>query len=101
MERRPIPAIVLCCKTCGLVRIADDYTAAQARASAHTHLSGHQGLEYTLVEAPERLKLAQAFEQRSRRTVRGYVEDGVADALESLAGTEAIAPAITELTVRR
>jgi len=101
MERRPIPVIVLCCKTCGLVRIADDYTAAQARATAHTHLSGHRGLEYTVVEAPERLKLAQAFEQRSRKAVTGYVEDSVAHAFESLAGKEGTEPAIRELTVRR
>jgi hypothetical protein len=84
MERHPIPAIVLCCKTCGLVRIADDHIAAQARAAAHNHLSGHQNPEYTVVETPERLKLAQAFEQRSRKAVTGYVEDGAANTVESL-----------------
>ena len=101
MERCPIPAIVLFCNTCGLLRIADDYTAAHARATAHTHLSGHHGLQYTVVEAPERLRLAQAFEQRSRKTVMGYVEDPVAGALENLAGREENKPTMTELTVRR
>ena len=82
MERHPIPAIVLHCSTCGLVRIADDYTAAHARATAHTHLSGHHSLEYSVIEAPERLRLAQAFEQRSRKAVRGYVEDGIVNPLD-------------------
>ena len=84
MERRPIPAIVISCHTCGLVRIADDYTAAYARASAHIHLSGHHEVQYTAVESPERLRLAEAFEQRSRKTVQGYVQDAIATTIEAL-----------------
>ena len=84
MERRPIPAIVISCHTCGLVRIADDYAAAYARASAHIHLSGHHDVQYTAVESPERLRLAEAFEQRSRKTVQGYVQDAMATTIEAL-----------------
>jgi hypothetical protein len=84
MERRPIPAIVISCHTCGLVRIADDYHAAYARASAHIHLSGHHEIQYTAVESPERLRLAEAFEQRSRKAVKGYARDEVATSLEAL-----------------
>jgi len=98
MERHPIPAIVLCCETCGLVRIADDYAAACARASAHRHLSGHIRLEYCVVEAPEQLRLAQAFEQRSTRTILGYVKDGVTDDVERSTG-EGVDPSTIEALV--
>lgn len=98
MERHPIPAIVLCCDTCGLVRIADDFAAAHARAAAHRHLSGHVRLEYCVVEAPERLRLAQAFEQRSTKTILGYIKDGVTDGVERSTG-EGVAPSTIEAFV--
>ena len=78
MERHPIPTIVLHCDTCGLVRIADGHAAAQERASAHRHLSGHTRLEYCVIEAPERMRLAEAFE-RSTRNISGYAKDRVTD----------------------
>ena len=81
MERHPIPAIVVSCTTCGLIRIADGYTGAHARASAHVHLSGDHALEYSVIDTPERLKLAQACEERSRTAVKGYVHDTIADGL--------------------
>ena len=56
MERRPIPAIVISCNACGLVRIADDYSAAYVRASAHIHPATHHGLEYTAVACTEPLR---------------------------------------------
>ena len=68
-------AVVVACTACGLVRVADDYSAAHARGKAHTTLSGHHAVTYSQVEAPERLRLAQAVEQRSRRAIKGYVED--------------------------
>jgi hypothetical protein len=83
MERHPIPAVVVSCPTCGLIRIADDYAAAYARASAHVHLSGHHGLEYSAIDTPERLHLAEACQERSQRTVKGYVCDNIAEALVS------------------
>ncbi len=79
MERRPSTAVVLSCAVCGLVRVADDYSAAHARGKAHTSLSGHQRLTYSLIEAPERLKFAQAVEKLSQKTVQGYVEDACAN----------------------
>ena len=100
MERHPIPAIVLYCDTCGLVRIADDYAAAHARASAHRSLSGHIRLEYCVVEAPERLRLAQVFEQRSTKTIEGYVEDGVTDDMGRPTGEGVVPPTIGALVAQ-
>ena len=101
MERRPAPAIVLSCTTCGFIRIADDPTAARARASAHMHLSGHLGMEYSIVDSPDHLRLAQAFDQRSRKTVTGYVQDSVDNPFETMAGTEGVESAIAESNVCR
>ncbi|MBA2253201.1 MAG: hypothetical protein H0W13_10970 [Nitrospirales bacterium] len=74
MERHPITAVLLSCHTCDLLRISDDYVAAYAREKAHTSLSGHEDIEYSLIEAPDRLRDAQAFEQESKKAVKGYVE---------------------------
>ena len=101
MERHRLPAIVLYCNTCGLIRVAEDYRGAHARATAHTHLSGHYDLEYSALDAPQRLRLAQALEQRSQKTIHGYVVDGMADALQSLAEEDLIETTITEFTARR
>ena len=56
MERHPITAILLTCSTCGLVRMADDYGSAHARGNAHIRLSGHPKIQYSQIEAPERIK---------------------------------------------
>ena len=74
MEHHPITAVLLCCKTCGLLRVSDNYTAAHARGKAHTGLSGHLTIKYSLIEAPDRLREAQAGETESKKTVKGYVE---------------------------
>jgi len=79
MERHPIPAIVVSCSTCGLIRIADDYAAAHARASAHVHLSGHHDVEYSIIDTPDRLKLAEACQERSETAVKGYLYDAIAE----------------------
>ena len=68
-------AVVLCCTTCGLVRVCDGHSAAHARANAHTSLTAHYALTYSVIDAPERLQLAQACEERSKKAVKGYVED--------------------------
>jgi hypothetical protein len=68
-------AVLLSCGHCSLVRVSDDYSAAHARGKAHTSLSGHHGLTYTLIDAPERIKLAQRVEQQSRKAVKRYIED--------------------------
>jgi hypothetical protein len=68
-------AVPLSCSNCGLVRVSDDYPTAHARGKAHTSLSGHHALTYTLIEAPERIRLAHRVEQQSRKAVKGYVED--------------------------
>jgi hypothetical protein len=57
MERRPIPAIVISCHACGLVRIADDYAAASARASAHIHPATHHEFECAGVACTEALRI--------------------------------------------
>ena len=59
MERHPITAILLTCSTCGLVRMADDYGSAHARGNAHIRMSGHPKIQYSQIEAPERIKAAQ------------------------------------------
>ena len=79
MERHPIPAVVVSCPSCGLIRIADDYAAAHARASAHVHLSGHHDVGYSVIDTLQRLKFAQACEQRSEKAVKGYLYDGIAE----------------------
>jgi len=56
MEAHPSTAVLLSCPTCGLVRVCDDYTSAHARGAEHTRLSGHQGLKYEVIQAPERLQ---------------------------------------------
>jgi hypothetical protein len=68
-------AVVLCCTTCGLVRICDGHSAARARGKAHTSLNANHAVTYSVIDAPERLQLAQAFEEQSRKAVKGYVED--------------------------
>jgi hypothetical protein len=57
-----------------LVRISDHYGAAQARGKAHTSLSGHENIKYSLIEAPDRLREAQAYERESKKALPGYVE---------------------------
>jgi|GEM_PF-2256038 hypothetical protein len=79
VQQSVVTAVVLTCDTCGLVRVSDNPAAAQARARAHTSVTGHSGLLYECIESPERIKLALAFEQRSLKTVRGYVEEGDQD----------------------
>ena len=54
MKRHPTTAILITCPTCGLVRMAHDYAAAQARGKAHINLSGHPKVEYSQIVAPER-----------------------------------------------
>ena len=77
----PQTAVLLCCQTCGLVRVADDAPAAQARGQAHQRFSGgHHQVAYCPIEAPERLRLARAFERRSRQKV-----DATAGAVASFA----------------
>jgi hypothetical protein len=102
MTSHPISAIVLYCNTCGLIRIGDNYPAAHARAIAHTQLSGHAEIEYAILDDPDRLRVAEAFERRSARRVNGYVEDQLADALEGLTGEDTlIEAAIRDFTVGR
>jgi len=56
MERHLVTAVLLTCSTCGLVRMADDYGSAHARGNVHARLSGHAKIEYSQIEAPERIK---------------------------------------------
>ena len=70
-------AVVLCCTTCGLVRVCYGHSAAHARGRAHTSLNANHALTYSVIDAPERLPLAQAFEEESKKAVKGYVEDFV------------------------
>jgi hypothetical protein len=72
-------AVLLSCGHCSLVRVSDNYSAAHARGKAHTSLSGHHALTYTVIEAPERIRLAQRVEKGSRKTVKGYVEDACSE----------------------
>ena len=71
MEHHPITAVLLCCKTCGLVRVSDNYSAAYARGKAHTGLSGHLTIKYSLIEAPDRLKRRRRARGRGRKQLRG------------------------------
>jgi len=57
MERHPIPAVVISCDACGLVRITDN--AAYARASAHIHPSTHHRSECTGVACTDRFKVTR------------------------------------------
>lgn len=75
MENHPVTAVLLFCKACGLTRVSDNYAAAHARGRAHTSLSGHPSIRYSLIEAPERLREAQACEKDSTKAVEGYVEE--------------------------
>lgn len=77
MKRHPTTAVVLSCGDCGLFRVADDYASARARGKAHAALTGHGRLHYSLVDAPDRIKVAQAFEALSQKLVTGYAEDGL------------------------
>ena len=81
----PIAAIVISCQACGLLRIAENYPGAHARASAHIHVAGDHAVEYTAIDSADRLRLAQVFAERSRRTVEGYVEDEMHVAVEVVA----------------
>jgi hypothetical protein len=101
MDRHPVHAIVLCCITCGFMRLAQDYPGARARAAAHTHVSGHYDVEYAIVETPDRLRLAKAFEQRSQESIHGYVVDAMGDRLPRGFVNEELEATITEVTARR
>ena len=61
METHSLTAVLLCCSTCGLVMISDNYTAAQVRGKAHTKLSGHHRLTYAPIY-PKRPRLDQGEE---------------------------------------
>ena len=77
MERHPVTAILLTCSTCGLVRMADDYGSAHARGDAHVRLSGHPKIQYTLIDAPERMRGALREAKASTETMA--VQAGVRD----------------------
>ena len=62
MERHPIPAVVISCDACGLIRITDN--AAYARASAHIHPSTYHRSECTAA-CTDRFTVTEAFEGRS------------------------------------
>lgn len=82
MECHPITAILLTCSTCGLIRMADDYSSAHARGNAHIQLSGHPKIRYSQIEAPDRIKDARMEAKASME--RMAVEAGVMDiALEA------------------
>jgi len=74
MERQTT-AVLLSCNACGLVRVCDDYTTAHEKGKTHTRLSGHHGIKYSLIEAPERL---QEKKKRSPDTVKGDIGEGAA-----------------------
>ena len=102
MESSSVPATVLYCHTCGLIRVGENYTAAHARAIAHTRLSGHAHIEYATITDLDRLRVAEAFERRSARTINGYVEDHFADAVDGLTTDDKlIEAAIGDLIVGR
>jgi hypothetical protein len=69
MERHPVTAILLTCSTCGLVRMADDYGSAHARGNAHVRLSGHPKIQYSQIEAPERIRGARLEAKASMETM--------------------------------
>jgi hypothetical protein len=77
MKRHPTTAVVLSCGECGLFRVADDYASARARGKAHAALTDHGRLHYSLVDAPDRIKVAQAFEALSQKLVTGYADDSL------------------------
>jgi hypothetical protein len=82
MQRHPITAILLTCSTCGLVRVADDYKSAHARGNAHARLSGHAEIQYSQIEAPERIKgaLREAKASIHRMATEAGVTDSALDA---------------------
>jgi hypothetical protein len=53
--------------SCGLLRVSDHYAAAHAMGKAHTSLSGHENIKYSLVQAPDRLRDVQAVEPESEK----------------------------------
>ena len=63
------------CGDCGLFRVADDYPSGQARGQAHTAVTGHRQVHCALIDPPERIKVAQAFEAWSEQLVRDDVEE--------------------------
>jgi hypothetical protein len=69
MERHPVTAVLLTCSTCDLVRMADDYGSAHARGNAHVRLSGHPKIQYTLIEAPDRIRDARLEAKTSTETM--------------------------------
>ena len=75
MKRHPITAILVSCGDCGLFRVADDYPSGQARGQAHTAVTGHRQVHCALIDPPERIKVAQAFEAWSEQLVRDDVEE--------------------------
>jgi hypothetical protein len=75
MERHPVTAVLLCCQACGLLRVSEDYAGAHATGKAHSSLSGHSNIHYSLIEAPDRLRVIQACEQESTKPVKGYVKE--------------------------
>jgi hypothetical protein len=77
MECHPITAVVLSCGDCGVFRVADDYDSAQARGTAHVALTGHRRLRYSLVDAPDRITVAQACEAWSQKLVTVYADDAL------------------------
>lgn len=77
MEDDPTAAVLVSCGDCGLVRVAGDYASGQARGQAHRAVTGHRQVHYALIDAPEGIKVAQAFEAWSEKLVRDDIDESV------------------------
>jgi len=60
MERHLTTIILISCPTCRLIRMADNYASAHARGNAHIGFSGHPKIDYSQIDAPDRIKGAVA-----------------------------------------
>ena len=77
MERHLTTAILISCPTCGLIRMADNYASAHARGNAHISFSGHPKIDYSQIDAPDRIKGAVAEAKASMESMA--VQAGVKD----------------------
>lgn len=75
MERHSTTAVLLYCRSCGLMCISDNYAAAHARGAAYTSVSRHSNLQYTLIEAPDPSKERHSRGTAESEAGRGYVEE--------------------------
>lgn len=95
MVRHPITAILITCSMCGLIRMAHDDGSAQARGKAHSQLSGHTEIKYTLIESPDSIRNAEMAAKASMESM------AVAVGMKDISTEAGVRQVVVDVSTRR